>query len=43
MLVAFRNVKPHPKTHQCAGDDQRQRNWLAKCKDSYGCAKKGGG
>ena len=43
VLVALRNVKPHPETHQCAGNNQRQGNWLAECKDRCGCAKKGGG
>ena len=40
MLVALRNVKPHPKTHQCSGNNQRESNWLVECKDSRGRAKK---
>src|SRR5260370_512760 len=38
VLVTLRNVKPHPKAHQCAGNNQRQGNWLAECKNSYGRA-----
>ena len=43
VLVALRNVKPHPETHQCTGNNQRQGHWLAECKDRCGRAKKGGG
>ena len=42
MLMAFRNVKPHPETHQCTGNNQRQGNWLAEYQNCHGCTKKGG-
>ena len=42
MCVALRNVKPHPKTHQCTGNTEREGNGLAECKNSCGRAKKGG-
>jgi len=41
VLVALRNVKPHPETHQCTGNNQRQGNWLAEYQDCHGCTKKG--
>src|SRR5262245_1713225 len=43
VLVAFRNVKPHAETHQCTGNNQRESNGLAQCKDRRGRAKKGRG
>ena len=43
VLVALRNVKPHPETHQYTGNNQREGNWLAKCKDRCGYAKERGG
>ncbi len=43
VLVAFRNVKPRPETHQCTGNNQRESNWLVECKDRSGRAKKGRG
>ena len=36
------NVKPHPKTHQCTGNTEREGNGLAECKNSCGRAKKRG-
>jgi len=41
--VALRDVKPHAESHQCAGNNQRECNWLAECKDGCNSAKKGGG
>ena len=43
MLMAFRNVKPHPESHQCTSNNQREGRWLVECKDGCRCAKKGGG
>jgi len=43
VLVALRNMKPNPETHQCAGNNKREGNWLAECKDRCGRAKKGRG
>src|SRR5215472_4341321 len=43
MLMAFRNVKPHPESHQCTSNNQWEGRWLAECKDGCRRAKKGGG
>jgi hypothetical protein len=43
MLVALRNMKPCPETHQYTGNNQRERNGLAECKDRCSRAKKWGG
>ena len=43
VLVALRNMKPHPESHHCSGNNQRERNWRAECKDGCDRAKKGGG
>ena len=43
VLVVLRNVKPHAEAHQCAGNKQRQGNWVAERKNCRGRAKKGGG
>jgi hypothetical protein len=43
VLVALRHVKPNPESHQCSGNNQREGNWLAECKDRCGRAKKGRG
>lgn len=43
VLVALRHVKPNPESHQCSGNNQRESNRLAECKDRCGRAKKGRG
>jgi hypothetical protein len=43
MLVALGSVKPYPKTHQCTGNKQRERDGLAECENRRSRAKKGGG
>jgi hypothetical protein len=40
VLVALRNVKSHPETHQCTSNNQRESNWVVECKDRRGRAKK---
>src|SRR5215831_8674442 len=40
VLVALRNVKPYPESNQCAGNNQREGDWIAECKDRSGRSKK---